>query len=366
MPRIISLSRYALPVLFLGYAGFVNVSVFTGDGGFGEVEGDIVTGDATQVVNTLYSEAQPHRELAVSALGAARYLALGEGREGVTVSEGGWLFTGEEMTPATPAQMTSAVEGIAAVEARLVELGTSLVLAPIPAKVDIYRDKGSAKAGAAMRMQYDAFRAALADEGIDAVDTRPALARASGDAPVFLTSDTHWTPKGARRVAERIAASGLVPEGDTAFEKVPARPQHFTGDLVSFVTSDALAPHLGLGAERVTPYVAEPAETDGAGGDSIFASDQQSIDAVLVGTSYSANENWSFVPALKIALHRDVLNLAEEGQGPVAPMEAFLGDPALAEAPPEIVIWEYPVRYLGVPASGAANDTPEETEAPHG
>jgi alginate O-acetyltransferase complex protein AlgJ len=72
-------------------------------------------------------------------------------------------------------------------------------------------------------------------------------------------------------------------------------------------------------------------------------------DVVLVGTSYSANADWSFVEVLKTALGRDVLNYAEQGQGPARPMLAYLASPDVQDAPPQVVIWEFPIRYLADP-----------------
>jgi alginate O-acetyltransferase complex protein AlgJ len=69
---------------------------------------------------------------------------------------------------------------------------------------------------------------------------------------------------------------------------------------------------------------------------------------VLVGTSYSANPNWSFVEALKLALSQDILNYAVEGQGPIAPMQTYLQQLDPVDAPP-VVIWEFPIRYLSDP-----------------
>ena len=70
---------------------------------------------------------------------------------------------------------------------------------------------------------------------------------------------------------------------------------------------------------------------------------------MLTGTSYSANELWSFSESLKAALGADVLNMAEEGKGPIAPMRALLASDTLRDSPPETVIWEFPIRYLGQP-----------------
>ncbi|ETW14769.1 hypothetical protein ATO8_02640 [Roseivivax marinus] len=368
MQTVLFTIRHALPILFLGYAALVNAEIFLGEDGLGgSPEGDIVTGGRTASIDGLYSEALPHRGPAVSLIGAGRYLLIGEGRSGVTVGSDDWLFTDEEMTPADASQLETALAQASDVRDRLAELGTELVVVPVPAKVDVYRDRGPTGAGAVMQAQYDAFRTGLEARDIASVDTRPALMEARGDAPVFLTSDTHWTPEGARLVAGTVAASGLVPQGDTAFEKTPARPEEFVGDLVSFVTSDGVAPFLGIAPERVTPYVAE--EPDAASG-GIFAAEAEAVDTILVGTSYSANDNWSFVPALKIALGRDILNLAQEGRGPVAPMDDFLADPALEREAPDTVIWEYPVRYLGVAdeadAPVADADATDDTETLNG
>lgn len=347
MQTLLYMLRYALPVLFMGYAIFVNVDIFTEDPLWDEVDGDIISGEAASEVAGLYSAALPHRDTAVSFIGAGRYLLLNEGREGVTPGTQAWLFSDEEMSPADEPTLAAAVEQIAAVSEALAEQDTRLVVVPIPAKADIYRDKAPEGAGAAMEAQYRRFRAALADSGVPAVDTRPALAEGRDASPMYLTTDTHWTPRGAARVAERIAASDHVETGDTEFIRRKRDPEEFVGDLVSFVTSESLAPRLGLGPERVTPYVAEKAGTAEEG---IFAGDGGGEpDLVLVGTSYSANKSWSFAPALKLALGRDVLNLALEGRGPLVPMLDYLEDPARNAADVDTVLWEYPVRYLGQP-----------------
>ena len=44
-----------------------------------------------------------------------------------------------------------------------------------------------------------------------------------------------------------------------------------------------------------------------------------------------------------------MLNVAEEGLGPVAPMRKYLASEVLRDTPPEVVIWEFPIRYLGNP-----------------
>ena len=82
------------------------------------------------------------------------------------------------------------------------------------------------------------------------------------------------------------------------------------------------------------------------------------ISAVLVGISYSANPDWGFADALMLALGRDVVSVAEQGRGPLAPMQDYLASGDFAAAPPAVVIWEIPVRYLTDPALWKGTDHP--------
>ena len=72
------------------------------------------------------------------------------------------------------------------------------------------------------------------------------------------------------------------------------------------------------------------------------------VPVTLVGTSYSANANWNFVGALKQALRSDVINDSKDGHGPILPMLAYLKSDAFKNTPPQVLIWEFPERYLPV------------------
>lgn len=349
MQKLLSLSRMLPAVAFLFYAVVANVSVMERawfrpppeDRGWlnGEVAGEF---------GGQYERSLPHRPLAQGWLGAARYLLAGEGRAGVLVGRDGWLFTSEETRRADPEQIARAVDYVSMIERHLGAFGSDLVIVPVPAKLDIAR---AAVAGTLpaeeMATQYATFVTALAERGIAMVDTRAALIAAHDDnTPAFLRTDTHWTPHGAASVAAAVAASGLIPLGEAIFRRIDAEPVGFPGDLVSFVTTDPIAPRLGLAPETVVPWVAEDTRP-AAGG--IFATDAVGPEVVLIGTSYSANANWSFGPALSVALRRPILNLAEEGLGPIRTMAAFVAADSSAQAPPATVIWEFPIRYLADP-----------------
>ena len=89
-----------------------------------------------------------------------------------------------------------------------------------------------------------------------------------------------------------------------------------------------------------------PGEFGGPWIDALFANTE--VPVALIGTSYSANPNWNFVGALKQALRSDVINDSKDGHGPILPMLAYLKSDAFKNTPPQVLIWEFPERYLPV------------------
>ncbi len=342
MQLVYQASRYMLPALFLAYSCVAVVSLGkVWDKPLLTPDTSVMTGEATAELDSRFKVALPHRDLSIGLIGAARYLLMGEGRKGVITGSDGWLFTAEE-GHGLPENPDHTVAAIAEVRTQLAAKGVKLVVVPVPAKIDVYRDKaGHPELSIAMETEYGRFMLALQAVGIPAVDTRPSLLQGRTIGDMFYPTDTHWTAAGARAVAQQITASGLLPMGNTDYAPVTGEATTFFGDLVSFVTNETLAPRVGLAAEQVDPYVATPANDALV---DLFAADVAGI--VLVGTSYSANPRWSFAEAIKMALRQDVLNVAEEGQGPLRPMQTYLASAELRDAPPEYVLWEIPVRYV--------------------
>ena len=347
MQFILHAARYALPVAFFTYAAIFNLG-YARFPGADEVPTDrtALTGALTAKLDETYRKSLPHRDGAIGVLGALRYLTVGEGRKGVITGEEGWLFTAEEVRPITD-DLDASLDRIARIRDRLQAAGARLVIVPVPGKIDVHAAHADPQAAQGIATLYDAFLAGLDDRGVAALDSRAALrVDAARDAAYFRT-DTHWTPHGAEHVAQALAASGLVPPGETDFTLTTGNEVQFIGDLVSFVTSDDFAPMIGFAPETATPYTVSPVAGDGAL--DIFGGTEAG-GTLLIGTSYSANPTFSFAEALKLALRRDVLNLAEEGRGPAHPMLDYLASPDFRDAPPEVVIWEFPVRYLTDPA----------------
>jgi alginate O-acetyltransferase complex protein AlgJ len=343
-----ALPGFALPVLFLGYAGVANYEFLANLGKdlsvLPQTASSYLDGDAALKIDSYYKQIMPHRLPSIDAMGAVRYLVFREGRTGVVAGEDGWLFSKEEFDATlkrTP-DLAEALAGVSAIHDELAAQGVELVVVPLPAKADIYREHVShAAIPEALERIYEDFRTLLDHAGIANVETRAPLLSAKAEAPLFLTTDTHWTPFGAAVVADAVGA--MLGKRDAAYTIADAAPVEREGDLSKFIVTGGLAPLVGLGPESVTPRQAiAPTEAQPA---DIFG--PSSIPFVLTGTSYSANEQWSFGESLKVALGSDVLNMAEEGKGPIAPMRALLASDTLRETPPEVVIWEFPVRYLG-------------------
>jgi alginate O-acetyltransferase complex protein AlgJ len=347
MQILLRSARYVLPVVFFSYAAVFNLGYarFPGTEDV-HLDATALRGALTAKLDSVYRQSLPHREPAIGVIGALRYLAVGEGRKGMLSGSDGWLYTDEEIRPASH-DLSLPLDRIARVRDLLAEEGVTLVIVPVPGKLDVHVAHSDPDTAANIVGIYDAFLTGLQARDVPVLDARASLRTEAQDGLAYFRTDTHWTPAGARAVAEGLADSGLVSQGETVFAVTAVTVDQFTGDLVTYVTNDDLAPLLGLSPEVATPYIAT---ADAAGSDEvdIFA-DTAAGATLLIGTSYSANPAWSFAEALKLALGRDVLNLAVEGQGPVRPMMDYLDFADFRDTPPELVIWEFPVRYLGDP-----------------
>ncbi|MEO8685473.1 MAG: hypothetical protein ABI414_11610, partial [Devosia sp.] len=310
----------------------------------------VVDGQFTAKLETIYKDRLPYRLAATDLVGAARYLVFGEGRKGVVVGQGGWLFSSEEYRVADneTQRIDDAVRAIAAVRDQLATSGTELVVVPLPAKADIYREHTAYPSlSDAMTVRYDRFRQALAAQEVKTVDARAALLADKVKEQVFLKGDTHWSQQGAAAVADATAQAVGPVIAPVPITLAQGDTMTIEGDLTKFIISPRYASYVSLVPEQVTLLRASTTQPSDVSAVDIFGA--QPIGVALVGTSYSANVNWSFAASLMAALGADVVNFAEEGHGPFVPMQQFLSSEALNTAPPKLVIWEIPVRYLTDP-----------------
>ena len=370
--KIANAFRLLTPALFIGYAVYANASLFLSDETtlHGTSERSLLEGGLTREFEEIYKTSLPHREPAVGLLGAARYLTLGVGKKGVVVGNDDWFFTEEEFGPNVNSEplIARSVAEITAIRNELDSHNIKLVLVPLPQKSDIYSDQlGTISNTTDAISQYRQFVSRLQAQGVEVIDTRKTMMSAKSEGKVFFKTDTHWTPLGAQKVAAKIEQKMTLPDGinSKSFKLFSAEDTIFWGDLVNFVTGNNYGKLAGLHQEHTQIWRAEEEVAENATLDLFGA--QDNFPVVLIGTSYSADTRWSFAEFLKKDLKADVLNLAEKAKGPGAPMYAFLQGDVLKDTPPQVVIWEFPTRYLAQKdiwdaKPQQAKDTPAKTE----
>ena len=312
----------------------------------------VLNGRWTKAVETHYDDQFPIKRIGTNLWAALDYKLFNEGRPGVVLGRDHWLYSDEEFNPAVNEDQNlegnyALVEGV---RQKLKAQGIQLVMAIVPAKVRLYPEHlGDVKPASIHANLYQDFHARVAADKIIAPDLLGPLQQAKlGGKQVFLRTDTHWTPDGAEIAAKQLAK--------VIREKTPlsGEPQRFVteaektephkGDLRLFLPLDPLFENLMPPKEPLQKRVTHLAENQGD--DVLFSNSETPV--ALVGTSYSANPNWNFVGALKQALHSDVINYSEDGHGPILPMLSYLKSDDFKNSPPQVLIWEFPERYLPV------------------
>jgi alginate O-acetyltransferase complex protein AlgJ len=305
-------------------------------------------GQVTREFESHYDAVFPVRTFGINLWGAIAYVLFDEGKPGLVVGRNGWLYTAEEFDarPGAEARVQAHLDEVAAARRELDRHGARLLVALVPAKARVEADTLGARRPALLHatLYADALQAMRGQAAL-APDLHQALAACRAAREVFLRTDTHWTPAGARCAADTLAAharaAGLLAATPTPtkFRTTVAPAASHRGDLMSFLPLDPWFARLLPPEDRLEAQHTEPL----AGG---LFDEAPSPAIVLVGTSYSANPKWNFTGALQQAFAEDVVNYAAPARGPFAPMREYLGSAELRAAPPRVVIWEIPERYL--------------------
>lgn len=310
----------------------------------------LINGEARAKFEKALDENIWHHEASINGWGLFEYLVFHEGRDGVVPGRNGWLFTSEEfaLNRGEAANYATNMTYFRTVAETLKANGAALAIVLIPAKARIHESALDPLTFPTYKGEiYARTLAGLRGEGIPAPDLLAAFT-AAPQAP-FLKTDTHWSPVGAelaaRTLADTLKGASLEilwPRATVALTQTPGADPH-RGDLLRYVRlgsrSDALIP-----PDPALPAIKGSVATDG-GADALFG-DAAAPVITLVGTSYSANPKWGFEAFLKDALQADILNAADEGQGPFTTMKAYLSGKTFKNTPPKLVIWEIPERYL--------------------
>lgn len=315
-------------------------------------DSSVVDGKLARALESHYDQQFPVKRIGTNVWAALEYLAFGNGRPGVVVGQDQWLFSDEEFKPVADAELNMDDNWalIRGVRDELAKRDIRLVLAIIPAKNRLYPEYMGENRPTALRDGlFQQFHSKASQASIVAPDLLTPLRRTKLEGPVFLRTDTHWTPLGAdvvaRQLGSAIRGKALLDTEPTPFVTEIGAEQELEGDLITFLPLDPLFADLLPPPDRLQQRTTHKASEGDAGGD-LFGEEQ--IPVALVGTSYSANPAWNFDGALREALMSDLTNHAESGRGPMLPMLKYLQSDDFKQHPPQVVIWEYPERYLPV------------------
>lgn len=237
--------------------------------------------------------------------------------------------------------------------------GVDLLLVPVPVKPMIHPERFTARYAANAQPlhnpSYATLLSRLEHEGIKVFDPTPhlILAKASSPQPLYLETDTHWTPQGMRLVAARLA--DYIRERCTLPETTPhdytLRPQHVTnlGDIAGMLK-------LPEGAAVYRPQTVEIQQVllpDG----SLWQPNEEA-DVLLLGDSFAnifsfAEMNWGasagLTEHLSAALRRPLDAIIRNAGGSYASREILAeqmrsGRDRLSGK--RLVIWEFAARDL--------------------
>ncbi len=308
---------------------------------------DLVDGTAAANADRRIEEEHPWRDGSLHVLTAIRFLVFRD-LPGVVIGQNAHIFTEEEfLRPAfEDKRADERLDLIVELVGEVRDAGAEALVVLLPTKARMQADYLPVRMRARARDErYDTAIAYLSAAGVSVLDPRSAL-----PADAFFHRDTHWTPAGAKAVAEEVAryltrqpfTATLASAPVAQFQRVAEETIEVPGDLMNFVPLGRLRDGLGLGPEIVvaTRYVAGESDL-GLFGELV-------IPILLVGTSFSADQRWAFDSAIGVETARDVLNLAASGEGPFVPLRRVLDEGRIEEYGSRVLVWEIPERYLSI------------------
>ncbi len=313
--------------------------------------GQWLDGSKTSAVATAYDQGHPARDNSISLWAAANYFLFNEGNTGLHIGNNDWLYASEELLQSANEneQVAAAQLLIKQINDRLKVNGVDLVVVIVPPKWRVVPENlGKNKVDSLASMRRDILMTSLVQQGISVIDALAVMKSLGENA--FLKTDTHWTPAATQAVARYSAKLikrdwPVLPYGQVSFTLHETGRESYRGDLLNFLPLGPWLQRFGPEPDQLQQLVFSRGESTDQ-----FANlfDFQQFPVTLVGSSYSANSRWHFANALQVELGMELLNVAQEGVGAIAPMLDYLDSSDFKKMPPSVVIWEFPERYLGV------------------
>ncbi|MBY0355051.1 MAG: hypothetical protein K2Q12_04890 [Rickettsiales bacterium] len=253
----------------------------------------------------------------------------------------------------SPLLITAETQGLfARLATSLQQRGTALILAPVPPRAAIahaYLDETDPlQQGFDVEKSLRSYRQvtrALREAGVlvpNLLKTTPPPQDMPADQFFFFKRDHHWTPYGARAVAQKIAETMKKTKQFAAL-----KPAEFQTKKLG---DSGWKPSMALEIQRLcsdeTP--AEPLERFETqrvaqdNPDDLFGDSTQSEPAVLVGSSFSAITEFNFDGFLMGASGIEIANRAISAGQQFNAIVSFVSSPAFETAHPPFLIWEMP------------------------
>jgi hypothetical protein len=259
---------------------------------------------------------------------------------------------------------------------QLAARGIALVVMPTPLKPQFDpTGRVAERQGPLQNPSYRAWRASMADAGVDVFDPA-ALLDEIGATDAYLKTDTHWRPAAMERVARALAErlGPALPDVAPAGYTRERREVTNLGDIAVMLRlpeSQMHFPRETVSVEAVRDAAGRPWQSE------------ESADVLVLGDSftniYSVDSmNWGtsagFVETLSFVLQRPVDRLAVNGGGAVTTRRALRDELARGRdrlLGKRVVVWQFAVRELAVgdwqivplPEVTAENTAPERARA---
>lgn len=270
----------------------------------------------------------------------ALYVALGAATPKVVVGRDKWLFLAGTVrgfdSARDRARLEDVSELVASLDRWLAARGTTMLVAPVPSKAAVYGGKLPHPPPAARTLD------AMTRHGISALDLGPALDPGAGD--TYLSNDEHWSPLGARRACEAIAAwlrartGGALPGAAVSGTIATGPPALHRGDLLGM---------LGFrkGGRLEARFLVPVRDVLGAGPSGSELRFEAPEAIVVAGTSFSFVGHVGSL--LSVMLERMVEERTTAGLGPAASTVTLVEDIRAGKRPaPAILVWEIPERHI--------------------
>jgi hypothetical protein len=281
---------------------------------------------------------------------AVLFETLGQAGADTVVGKNGWFFYRPEIRYLTePLPPTSGESGtddpiraIVSFRDQLAAHGIRLLVVPVPVKASIYPEFLSERAsgrGAEVSASSSAFKRRLRDAGVDLVDLMAAFRDRDG-APLYLKTDTHWTPEGAAlgagTTADWLLSRRWIEAGPTSYG-LRARPVSRLGDLVAMARSPQLDENVPadnvIGQQVVQgngkAYSDEPASPVLVLGDSFLRIYQRDAPGAA-----------GFIAHLALRLRCPLDSIVSDGGASTLVRQELSGRPG-SLAGKRVVIWEF-------------------------